>query len=175
MIVAALQRGRVKLLLCPHSFWDTLVACQKRVHDMEDTASRLVGSSRVMTHTELPAPCSSSSSLHTTAEDGCRLLPTSSPGRVRARLPPLSRFLADFTLGFADGLTVPFALTAGLSSLGETQTVIYAGMAEICAGSISSTYIEALSSISTSRASDYPDGMRRSTSNSHESGRAGAN
>ncbi|KUI64533.1 Vacuolar iron transporter 1 [Cytospora mali] len=51
--------------------------------------------------------------------------------------PSLSRFLADFTLGFADGLTVPFALTAGLSSLGQTETVIYAGMAEICAGSIS--------------------------------------
>lgn len=51
--------------------------------------------------------------------------------------PSLARFLADFTLGFADGLTVPFALTAGLSSLGQTDTVIYAGMAEICAGSIS--------------------------------------
>lgn len=52
-------------------------------------------------------------------------------------LPTLTRFLADFTLGFADGLTVPFALTAGLSLLGQTETVIYAGMAEICAGSIS--------------------------------------
>lgn len=51
--------------------------------------------------------------------------------------PSLSRFLADFTLGFADGLTVPFALTAGLSSLGQTDMVIFAGMAEICAGSIS--------------------------------------
>lgn len=55
----------------------------------------------------------------------------------RLRLPSLTRFLGDFTLGFADGLTVPFALTAGLSSLGKTDTVIYAGMAEICAGSIS--------------------------------------
>ncbi|KAH8674307.1 VIT family-domain-containing protein [Xylariales sp. PMI_506] len=55
----------------------------------------------------------------------------------RIALPSLSRFLADFTLGFADGLTVPFALTAGLSSLGETNTVIFAGMAEIAAGSIS--------------------------------------
>ncbi|ETS76669.1 hypothetical protein PFICI_12056 [Pestalotiopsis fici W106-1] len=53
------------------------------------------------------------------------------------QLPTLSRFLADFTLGFADGLTVPFALTAGLSSLGQTNTVILAGMAEIAAGSIS--------------------------------------
>ncbi|KAI1798552.1 VIT family-domain-containing protein [Daldinia bambusicola] len=49
----------------------------------------------------------------------------------------LSEFLSHFTLGFADGLTVPFALTAGLSSLGHTKTVIYAGMAEICAGCIS--------------------------------------
>ncbi|KAF3067232.1 Protein CCC1 [Daldinia childiae] len=49
----------------------------------------------------------------------------------------LPEFLSHFTLGFADGLTVPFALTAGLSSLGYTKTVIYAGMAEICAGCIS--------------------------------------
>jgi VIT1/CCC1 family predicted Fe2+/Mn2+ transporter len=52
-------------------------------------------------------------------------------------MPTKARFLADFTLGFADGLTVPFALTAGLSSLGRTETVVYAGVAEICAGSIS--------------------------------------
>ncbi|KAB5523064.1 Ccc1 family [Coniochaeta sp. 2T2.1] len=52
-------------------------------------------------------------------------------------MPTKARFLADFTLGFADGLTVPFALTAGLSSLGRTDTVVYAGVAEICAGSIS--------------------------------------
>ncbi|KAH0436678.1 integral membrane protein DUF125 [Colletotrichum camelliae] len=49
----------------------------------------------------------------------------------------LARFLSDFTLGFSDGLTVPFALTAGLSSLGRSETVIYAGLAELCAGCIS--------------------------------------
>lgn len=53
------------------------------------------------------------------------------------RSPSLTRFLSDFTLGFSDGLTVPFALTAGLSSLGRADTVIYAGLAELCAGSIS--------------------------------------
>ncbi|CAK7224817.1 hypothetical protein SBRCBS47491_005684 [Sporothrix bragantina] len=52
-------------------------------------------------------------------------------------LPTARRFWADFTLGFADGLTVPFALTAGLSSLGRTDTVVYAGMAEVSAGCIS--------------------------------------
>lgn len=55
----------------------------------------------------------------------------------KARNHRLKRFLSDFTIGFADGVTVPFALTAGLSSLGRVQTVIYAGAAELCAGSIS--------------------------------------
>lgn len=65
------------------------------------------------------------------------MAPHSSGSKFTFKLPPLNIFLSDFTLGFADGLTVPFALTAGLSSLGQTNTVIYAGMAEICAGSIS--------------------------------------
>ncbi|KAL6868599.1 Ccc1 family [Trichoderma novae-zelandiae] len=56
---------------------------------------------------------------------------------TKPRSPLLIRFLSDFTLGFSDGLTVPFALTAGLSSLGRADTVIYAGLAELCAGSIS--------------------------------------
>ncbi|PHH76748.1 hypothetical protein CDD82_3870 [Ophiocordyceps australis] len=56
---------------------------------------------------------------------------------ARRQSPHLTRFLSDFTLGFSDGLTVPFALTAGLSSLGRADTVIYAGLAELCAGSIS--------------------------------------
>ncbi|KAK4461467.1 VIT family-domain-containing protein [Cladorrhinum samala] len=65
--------------------------------------------------------------------------PSATPAGFLSNLsvPSAARFFADFTLGFADGLTVPFALTAGLSSLGQTDTVIYAGMAEICAGSIS--------------------------------------
>ncbi|KAH8898266.1 DUF125-domain-containing protein [Thozetella sp. PMI_491] len=73
----------------------------------------------------------------------------------RFELPSLARFLADFTLGFADGLTVPFALTAGLSSLGQTDTVIYAGMAEICAGSISmgiGGYLSAKGEVAATRA-----------------------
>ncbi|UNI14662.1 hypothetical protein JDV02_001267 [Purpureocillium takamizusanense] len=56
---------------------------------------------------------------------------------AKSRSPYLTRFLSDFTLGFSDGLSVPFALTAGLSSLGRADTVISAGLAELCAGSIS--------------------------------------
>jgi vacuolar iron transporter family protein len=66
----------------------------------------------------------------------------------------VARFLSDFTLGFSDGLTVPFALCAGLSSLGRTQTVIYAGLAELCAGSISmgiGGYLSALDDTSLAR------------------------
>ncbi|EPE10447.1 vacuolar iron transporter ccc1 [Ophiostoma piceae UAMH 11346] len=62
--------------------------------------------------------------------------PKSAAPRTRY-LPTSRRFWADFTMGFADGLTVPFALTAGLSSLGQTDTVVYAGLAEVSAGCIS--------------------------------------
>lgn len=43
----------------------------------------------------------------------------------------------DCIIGFADGLTVPFALTAGLSSLGSSKLVIVGGLAELFAGAIS--------------------------------------
>jgi vacuolar iron transporter family protein len=36
-----------------------------------------------------------------------------------------------------DGLTVPFALTAGLSSLGSARVVVLGGLAELIAGAIS--------------------------------------
>ena len=40
-------------------------------------------------------------------------------------------------IGLFDGLTVPFALTAGLSSLGESRLVVLGGVAELIAGAIS--------------------------------------
>lgn len=40
-------------------------------------------------------------------------------------------------IGLSDGLTVPFALTAGLSSLGESKIVVLGGVAELIAGAIS--------------------------------------
>ncbi|KUJ13527.1 DUF125-domain-containing protein [Mollisia scopiformis] len=43
----------------------------------------------------------------------------------------------DIIIGFADGLTVPFALTAGLSSLGSNKLVIIGGLAELFSGAIS--------------------------------------
>ncbi|KAJ9149919.1 Vacuolar iron transporter 1.1 [Pleurostoma richardsiae] len=48
-----------------------------------------------------------------------------------------SAVLRDVIIGFADGLTVPFALTAGLSSLGSTRLVVIGGLAELFSGMIS--------------------------------------
>lgn len=45
--------------------------------------------------------------------------------------------LRDIIIGFADGLTVPFALVAGLSSLGSAKLVIIGGLAELLSGTIS--------------------------------------
>lgn len=45
--------------------------------------------------------------------------------------------LRDVIIGFSDGLTVPFALTAGLSSLGSSRLVIMGGLAELFSGMIS--------------------------------------
>ena len=50
---------------------------------------------------------------------------------------PSSRTIADSILGLSDGLTVPFALTAGLSSFGNARLVVLGGLAELFAGAIS--------------------------------------
>jgi VIT1/CCC1 family predicted Fe2+/Mn2+ transporter len=48
-----------------------------------------------------------------------------------------SDLLRDIVIGMSDGLTVPFALAAGLSgAVDNTNIIVIAGIAEICAGSI---------------------------------------
>lgn len=47
------------------------------------------------------------------------------------------RVVSDAIIGLSDGLTVPFALTAGLSTFNDTRVVVYGGLAELIAGSIS--------------------------------------
>jgi VIT1/CCC1 family predicted Fe2+/Mn2+ transporter len=48
-----------------------------------------------------------------------------------------SNLITDVVIGMSDGLTVPFALAAGLSgAVSSTSIIIIAGIAEICAGSI---------------------------------------
>ncbi len=48
-----------------------------------------------------------------------------------------SELLTDIVIGMSDGLTVPFALAAGLSgAVSNTSLIVVAGIAEIAAGSI---------------------------------------
>lgn len=48
-----------------------------------------------------------------------------------------SAFLKDVVIGMSDGLTVPFALAAGLTgAVSDSSIIIIAGLAEIAAGSI---------------------------------------
>lgn len=48
-----------------------------------------------------------------------------------------SDFLRDVVIGMSDGLTVPFALAAGLSgAIDKSEIIVIAGIAEIAAGSI---------------------------------------
>lgn len=48
-----------------------------------------------------------------------------------------SDFVRDVVIGMSDGLTVPFALAAGLSgTIHETWIIVTAGLAEVAAGSI---------------------------------------
>jgi vacuolar iron transporter family protein len=48
-----------------------------------------------------------------------------------------SETVRDIVIGMADGLTVPFALAAGLSgAISDTSVIVTAGLAEVAAGSI---------------------------------------
>lgn len=60
---------------------------------------------------------------------------TASNSSCRSRINP--RIVSDAILGLSDGLTVPFALSAGLSALGNTKVVVLGGLAELAAGAIS--------------------------------------
>ena len=56
-----------------------------------------------------------------------------------------SETLRDIVIGMSDGLTVPFALAAGLSgAVNSTQIVVTAGLAEIAAAATNAAPTEAL-------------------------------
>lgn len=47
------------------------------------------------------------------------------------------RMISDAIIGISDGMTVPFALTAGLASLENKKVVVLGGLAELIAGALS--------------------------------------
>ncbi|KAK4943212.1 Protein ccc1 [Elasticomyces elasticus] len=82
---------------------------------------------------------------------------TASERRCLSHLRLDARVVSDAILGLSDGLTVPFALTAGLTALGDTRLVILGGLAELVAGAISmglGGYVGAKSEIESYNATD---------------------
>ncbi|EXJ85978.1 hypothetical protein A1O1_06347 [Capronia coronata CBS 617.96] len=80
-----------------------------------------------------------------------------SMGGFWSRLRLDARIVSDSILGLSDGLTVPFALTAGLTALGDTRVVILGGLAELVAGAISmglGGYVGAKSEVDSYHATD---------------------
>ncbi|CAN6661620.1 protein Ccc1p [Trichomonascus vanleenenianus] len=70
------------------------------------------------------------------ADDSCSdTLSCASSQSEKSSVSP--RVMSDMIIGLSDGLTVPFALTAGLSSLGDSKLVITGGLAELVSGAIS--------------------------------------
>ncbi|CAD0115002.1 unnamed protein product, partial [Aureobasidium uvarum] len=63
-----------------------------------------------------------------------------------------ARVISDAIIGLSDGMTVPFALTAGLSALGDSRVVILGGVAELIAGSISMGLGGYMATLSSTRA-----------------------
>lgn len=62
----------------------------------------------------------------------------SRPGHPKEGHQGKTAALRDFVIGISDGLTVPFALSAGLSgAIHDNSIILLAGMAEIVAGTIS--------------------------------------
>ncbi|KAF9889150.1 hypothetical protein FE257_007639 [Aspergillus nanangensis] len=78
-----------------------------------------------------PSASSSSSSSFERSPSSARQPSEPKPSRIDGRL------VSDAIIGLSDGMTVPFALTAGLSALGDTKVVVFGGMAELIAGAIS--------------------------------------
>ncbi|KAK7518978.1 Ccc1 family [Phyllosticta citriasiana] len=72
-----------------------------------------------------------------------------------------NEIIRDTIIGFADGLTVPFALTAGLSSIGSTRLVILGGLAELFSGAISMGLGAYLAAVTESKAYEVEEARER--------------
>ena len=103
--------------------------------DIEKRSGPLSGNSSIYSSNDshsshLDAP-TSESFLRRTEE------PESKKPWYRRWLKPSPRMISDAIIGLSDGLTVPFALTAGLAVLNDTRIVVLGGLAELIAGAIS--------------------------------------
>ncbi|THH04441.1 hypothetical protein EW146_g10174 [Bondarzewia mesenterica] len=82
----------------------------------------------------VPQPLTAKCARHETSRSGVCCKELKGDDERRLVDPDVVR---DVVIGLSDGLTVPFALTAGLSSLGESKLVVLGGIAELIAGALS--------------------------------------
>lgn len=80
---------------------------------------------------------SSNTDLEAQKPDECDPRPQDPKATKGWRFKMSPRMISDAIIGVSDGMTVPFALTAGLASLGDTKLVVLGGLAELIAGAIS--------------------------------------
>ncbi|CAG8957671.1 hypothetical protein HYFRA_00000006 [Hymenoscyphus fraxineus] len=71
--------------------------------------------------------------------------------------------IKDATMGVVDGITVPFALTAGMSATGSTNIVIMAGLAELISGALSMASAAYLSATAEEMAQGTNEGGSRAS------------
>ncbi|KAE9387857.1 hypothetical protein BT96DRAFT_981268 [Gymnopus androsaceus JB14] len=115
---------------CQKALYLTSVALPRRTDDGTKTTKPPVWSITSSVTNDLPL---SSECDRTSRADGvcCKEL------RQEERTLIDPDIVRDVIIGLSDGLTVPFALTAGLSSLGTSRLVVLGGVAELIAGAIS--------------------------------------
>ncbi|SNX84598.1 related to CCC1 - Proposed vacuolar iron transport protein [Melanopsichium pennsylvanicum] len=115
--------------------WSTTSAVDANKPDYKATTQNSNGAAASSTTTALGPnhECPSSGAQHHDSTFVCCRDVVS--GDERTLIDP--DFARDCIVGLSDGLTVPFALTAGLSSTGSTKLVVLAGLAELVSGAIS--------------------------------------
>lgn len=115
----------------PHFCKPSLCRPESWLVEVHHALSRLIAAHEARECLEVPGGGKSQSMLSTTAPDPSSAKHTEHHFRSAAAV-------RDVVIGLSDGLTVPFALAAGLSgALSSTRLVVTAGIAEIVAGSIS--------------------------------------
>ncbi|KAL2803050.1 VIT family-domain-containing protein [Aspergillus granulosus] len=102
--------------------------------DEDDDSDTIANSTGSMDH-DIEARQSRSYSTFRSPSPSSNYDVESTSSSTRSRINP--RIVSDAILGLSDGLTVPFALSAGLSALGNTKVVVLGGLAELAAGAIS--------------------------------------
>lgn len=114
--------------------WKLLLACMQSLCIPNGLLTSFVGRALLSSPIEVHGRPDAEAQLRSAYD---RLSGTTATDESCSRTRVNPRIISDAILGLSDGLTVPFALSAGLSALGNTKVVVLGGLAELAAGAIS--------------------------------------